>query len=138
MFRHSTRAAFTVLIFPGEDPRHGMGLEDQGGPGIGLPHVRCRLADQYGINEAGSGRVSMDPFTRPSGLSVALECLVFEDGSERDVERYSRSVSESEPGLVRDPFPQGPAPVTSQSNLRILGREFKNLPVANFGPLRGA
>jgi hypothetical protein len=113
MLRHSTSAAFTVLIFPGDDPRHGMGFEDHGGPGIGLPHVRCRLADQYGISEAGSGSVSMDPFARPSGLSIALEFRVLEDGSERDIERYSRSVSESESDLVRDPFPQVPAPVTS-------------------------
>lgn len=68
------------------------------------------MADQYGIIEAGSGRVSMEPFTCPSGLSVVLELSVLEDGSERDVERYSRSVSESESGLVRDPFPHGPAP----------------------------
>jgi hypothetical protein len=79
----------------------------------------------------------MDPFTRPSGLSVVLEFLVLKDGSERDVERYSRSVSESESGLVRDPFPQGPAPATSQSNLPVLWREYGDLPVANFGPLRG-
>jgi hypothetical protein len=87
MFRHSTSAAFTVLIFPGEEPRHGIGFEDQGRPWTGLPHVRCRLADQYGISAAGSGSVSIDPFIRPSGLSAVLECRVLEDGSERDVER---------------------------------------------------
>lgn len=116
MFRHKTSAAFTVLIFPGEAPRHGIGFEDQGGPGTGFPHVRCRLADQYGISEAGSGSVSMDPFTLPSGLSVVLRFRVLEDGSERDVERYSCSVSESESGLVREPFPQGPAPVHRQTS----------------------
>ena len=120
MFRHNTRAAFTVLIFPGEEPRHGMGFEDHGRPGIGLPHVRCRLADQYGINEAGSGSVSTDPFSRPSRLSVLLVFCVWEEGSERDVERYSRSVSESESGLVRDPFLQGPAPAAHQSNRGIM------------------
>ena len=67
----------------------------------------------------------MDPFTRPSGLSVVLEFRVFEEGSERDVERYSHSVSESDSGLVRDPFPQGPAPAANQSTSGSKGEHLK-------------
>lgn len=46
MLRHKTKAAVTVLIFPGDEPRHGIGFDDHGGPGVGLPHVRWRFADQ--------------------------------------------------------------------------------------------
>jgi hypothetical protein len=68
MLRQSTRAAFAVLSFPGAEPRHGIGFEDHGGAGVGFPHVRCRLADQYGKLGVGSSEVSIDPFTRPSGV----------------------------------------------------------------------
>ena len=46
MFKHSTRAAFAVLSFPGAEPRHGKSLAHSGELGAGLPQVRCRLADQ--------------------------------------------------------------------------------------------
>lgn len=66
MFRHRTKAALAVLSFPGAEPRQGTVFTDHGGGGVGLPHVRCRLADQYGIGGAESTEVSMDPFV---GLS---------------------------------------------------------------------
>jgi hypothetical protein len=40
MLRQSTRAAFAVLSFPEDEPRHGDALEDHAGRGVGLPHVR--------------------------------------------------------------------------------------------------
>ena len=46
MFRHSTRAAFAVLSFPGAEPRHGNSLMQSEERGAALPQVRCRLADQ--------------------------------------------------------------------------------------------
>ena len=46
MLRQRTRAALAVFSFPGVEPRQAMFLDDHGGPGVGLPHVRCLLADQ--------------------------------------------------------------------------------------------
>ena len=46
MLRQRTRAALAVFSFPGAEPRQVMFLDDQGGPGVGFPHVRCLLADQ--------------------------------------------------------------------------------------------
>ena len=46
MLRQRTRAALAVFSFPGAEPRQAMFLDDQGGPGVGFPHVRCLLADQ--------------------------------------------------------------------------------------------
>ena len=68
---------------------------------MGLPHVRCRLADQYGIEGAGSGLPALTdsslrcrwkwPDVWP--LRRLLDC---EEGSDREWVWYSRSVSESE------------------------------------------
>lgn len=66
MFRQRTSAAFAVFSFPGIDPRHGVPFCEYEGPRVGLPHVRCLLADQYGIGGAGSGRVSSEPLIRGS------------------------------------------------------------------------
>ena len=46
MLSQRTRVALAVFSFPGAEPRQVMILEDQGGPGVGFPHVRCLLADQ--------------------------------------------------------------------------------------------
>jgi len=110
MLRQSTRAAFAVLSFPEDEPRHEDALEDHGGRGVGLPHVRWRLADQYGMIGTGSGRVSTEPFIRPLELTTPFAtvplCVREEEGSEREVELCPRSVSESlsEP---RRSFPEG-------------------------------
>ena len=101
MFRQRTSAAFAVFSFPGIDPRHGVPFCEYEGPRVGLPHVRCLLADQYGIGGAGSGRVSSEPLIRGSCSGLvppfsSLEWRVREDGPDLEVERPSRSVSESE------------------------------------------
>ena len=46
MLRQRMMAAMAVFSFPGAEPRQAMFLDDQGGPGVGFPHVRCLLADQ--------------------------------------------------------------------------------------------
>lgn len=48
MFKQSTRAALAVFSLLGREEvwRQLMGLADQGGAGVGLPHEECRLADQ--------------------------------------------------------------------------------------------
>lgn len=101
MLRQRTKAAFAVFSFPGMEPRHGMLFWEYEGPCVGLPHVRCLLADQYGIGGAGSGKVSSEPLMRGSRSGLippfkSLECRVREEGPDLEVERPSRSVSESE------------------------------------------
>lgn len=101
MFRHMTSAAAAVFSLPGAAPRHGGCFWDHGGLGVGFPHVRCRLADQYGIEGAGSG---LPAFTDSSlrclekGFDVGplRRLLEGKEGSERELDWYSRSVSESE------------------------------------------
>jgi hypothetical protein len=99
MLRQSTRPPEAVFNFPGAEPRHGNNFEDHGGRGVGFPHVRCRFADQCGIMGTESGSVSKEPFILPFGPGTFISPRVFvvrlEDGSDRDVDLFPRSVSES-------------------------------------------
>lgn len=93
IFRHRTSAAYDVLSFPGA-ARHGVILDAQGGGGTGFPHVRWRLADQYGTMGTGSGNVTTEPpaCSSSSGAPFSLP-WVEDDGCEFDDERGPLSVS---------------------------------------------
>lgn len=76
----------------------------------------------------------MDPLTRPSGLPAPFcrGCRLWEDGSERELDLYSRSVSESD-CLEPDALPHAPPPMLHVVN----HQRWSDLdtPGANRGPL---
>lgn len=74
MFRQRTKAALAVLSFPGEDLQGDI-LGAQGGGDVGLPQVRWRLADQYGMIGIGSGAVATEPFALPSSSELPARRL---------------------------------------------------------------
>jgi hypothetical protein len=92
MLRHITSAAAAVFRRPGAAPRHGSCFLNQGGGGVGFPHVKCRFADQYGMEGAGSGSVFTDSLLvlccRPGwGILRPGRLRDCEEGFEREVDR---------------------------------------------------